>query len=135
MIVHDLPAGSLDIQCLTIPEYVGEKWCQYVVHSVIELVTEEFKSSILLLDSLVKAERIRASCCHIEGHILRIRVFLLNKTTLMPHAPMLHAQNLIQLVDKLDLSPEKFNGASFKSDVVLRQPTLCNMVSYKGELE
>ncbi|KAI9284162.1 P-loop containing nucleoside triphosphate hydrolase protein [Umbelopsis sp. AD052] len=127
MIVHDLPAGSLNIQCLTIPEYISGKWCQYLIHSVIELVTEEFKSSILLLDSLVKAERIRASCCHVEGQTLRIRVFLLNKTTLMPHAPMLHAQNLIQFVDKLDLCPEKFNGASFKSDAVLRQPTLCNM--------
>jgi hypothetical protein len=132
MIVHDLPAGSLDIQCLTMPEYIGEKWCQYIVHSVIDFVAEEFKSSILLLDSLVKAERIRASCCHVEDHTLRIRVFLLNKTNLMPHAPMIHAQNLIQLVDKLDLSPEKFNGASFKPNVLLRQSTLCNMVSWKG---
>jgi hypothetical protein len=48
---------------------------------------------------------------------------------------MVHAQNLVQLVDKLDLDPQKFNGAGSASNVVLRQPTLCNMVSWKISIE
>jgi hypothetical protein len=135
MIIHDIPAGCLHAQCITVPEHIGERWCQYVVNSIIDSVTEDYKSIIALLDSLVKAQRIRASCCRTDLHTVRIRVFLLNKTTSMPHAPMVHAQNLVQLVDKLDLDPQKFNGVGSASNVVLRQPTLCNMVSCKISIE
>lgn len=135
MIIHDIPAGCLHVQCILIPEYIGERWSQYIFGSVMESVTVSNKSIIALLDSLVKAERIRASCCKIDGNAIRIRVFLLNKITLLPHAPMLHAQNLVQLVDKLDLDPQKFNTAGSAANVLLRQPSLCNMVSWKQPSE
>ncbi|KAM3583582.1 hypothetical protein VKS41_004489 [Umbelopsis sp. WA50703] len=127
MIIHDIPAGSLTVECLHIPNFLNEKWLHYAAGSLADFVTEKFKPAMALFDSLVKSERIRASYCRLEDSFITIRAFILINTKPLPHAQFIHAQNLVKLIDMLDLEPQKFSGATSTSNLVLRQPVLCNM--------
>lgn len=129
MIIHDIPAGSLSVECLYIPDSLSEKWHPYTAGSVTDFATEKFKPAIALFDSLVKLERIRASYCRLDDSCIRIRAFILINSKHLPHAQFVHAQNLVKLIDMLDLEPQKFSGATSTNNVVLRQPVLCNVVS------